>query len=555
MVGICIELKTSCKHCSAALMLNAYTEDILCPSCNQTNNFTAETWQSLIEDAVKEAPKFKVGEGQPSTIMRGEYTYSLTYGRQEPRCGKCKTGIDVSKIEEYSTKGNASCTKCSNVIFVRKPNEMISEAFSSVKYLVGEDDDLLSVNKAGADVPASSKPILFTCPSCAGNLQIDGTNRMVDCKYCDSQIYLPDDLWFRLHPAKIVERWYMLVEGSPGKKKTAPGGKPVIELPDWYNISDVACDKNGNIYVASATDGESDAIVWSMTPKLEVRWVREGLKFKHDRTGICLTHDKNLYLWDSSKHSLVKLSSKDGSTLKKIDGDQTRLRLNMMGCTSVVSCHDGTILCIINNTFARFRENGERVDLWKARKFGIFSSGKGSAVPDTDEYAPYIKDIGSSPKRVSGDFTKMQVGHDGFLYMIDKSSSDGEVAKYDMDGTQIWSKFIPLQDKDCKACTDSSGNVFVLGRKDQNGRMVRLNAKTLHFDTVVKDIKEGGSLNDEDLLAVAPNGTAYAFKYYNRLKVFLPDMKMFYRSKQAEEDDNELLKKKKEAIEKDEDFC
>lgn len=536
-------------------MLNAYTEDILCPTCNQMNSFSAETWHSLLEDAVKEAPKFQVGEGQPSTIMRGEYTYSLTYGRQEPRCGKCKTGIDVTKIEEYSTKGNVACTKCQNIIFVRKPSEMISASFSNVSYLVGEEDDMLSVNKTGTDVPASSKPILFTCPSCAGNLEIDGTNRMVTCKYCDSQIYLPDDLWFRLHPAKIVERWYMMVEGIVGKKKTAPGAKPVIELPEWYYLSDVASDKEGNIYIASAMEGEGDAIVWSISPTLEVRWVRDGLKFNHEHTGICVTHDKQLYLWDSTKHSLIKLSSKDGSTIKKIDGDKTRLRLNMMGCTSLVSCPDGTILAIINHTFARFRENGDRVDLWKARKFGIFSSGKGTSVPDNDdEYAPYIKEIGSSPKRVSGGFTKMQVGYDGFIYMIDRSSSDGEVAKYDMDGSQVWSKYIPLEDKDCKACVDGKGNVFVLGRKDSNGRMVRLNQQAMRFDTVVKDIKEGGSLNDEDQLAVAPNGTAYAFKFYNRLKVFLPDMKMSYRSKQAEKDDDEVLKRKKDAIEKDEEF-
>src|SRR4026209_1769554 len=149
MLGICIELKTTCKYCSTPLMLNAFTEDILCSSCNKTNTFSQETWHGILEDAVKDAPKFKKDEGQTSTIFRGEYNYSLIYGKQDPRCSQCKQGVDMSKAEEYTGKGTVKCAKCSNLIFFRKPSEMVLKSFPSVKYLVGEDNDLLSVNKTG----------------------------------------------------------------------------------------------------------------------------------------------------------------------------------------------------------------------------------------------------------------------------------------------------------------------------------------------------------------------------------------------------------------------
>lgn len=148
-------------------------------------------------------------------------------------------------------------------------------------------------------------------------------------------------------------------------------------------------------------------------------------------------------------------------------------------------------------------------------------------------------------KRLNGDFTKFTVGWDGYLYMIDRSSSDGEVAKYEMDGTRLWSKYIPLQYKDCKAGIDGEGNIYVVGTtEDSNTHLVRLNINNFKFETLLTDIVEGGVLHDEDQIAVSHDGKVYIMKFYNRMKVFSPAMKMIYRSKQSEIDDNDLIKRK-----------
>lgn len=531
-------------------MLNAMVEDILCPSCNNTNNFSLERWQNLLEDAFEKINEFKPGEGQPSTVMSGEYTYSLLYGKQEPRCQKCKQNIDTSKIEEYEGQNHIACTKCSNSIYIRKPIDAITGIFPQIKFLIGEDEDLISVNKTGVKPPESARPVLFICPSCAGNLEIDGTDRMVTCKYCNSQIYLPDDLWFRLHPAEWVSRWYILVDEKP------PEGK----IPGWYYLSDVTIDEEGNLYAATATDGDNDFSVWSISPSLKTRWIKYDLKYNHETAGLTITHDGNLYLWDKRKHSLLKLSSATGEIIEKIQGrpatPDNPNAFNLKGCSTLISDFDGTILALINNTVVRYSSDGRRVNIWNGKKFGIFSSGIGKRIPEDDsEYAPYVKEIGSFPQRVDSDFTKLNMGWDGYLYMIDKSSSDGEVAKYNKDGTQIWSKYIPLQYKDCKACADSNGNVYILGKtNDSNTNLIMYNSSKGNFETLLRDIKEGGVLNDEDLLAVAPKGTIYIMKFYDKLKVFSPDLKMIFRSKQCDEDDNEVLQEKKESIEKDEEF-
>ena len=41
---------------------------------------------------------------------------------------------------------------------------------------------------------------------------IDGEDRIVICEYCETNVYLPDDLWLRLHPAKKKNRWFVGME-------------------------------------------------------------------------------------------------------------------------------------------------------------------------------------------------------------------------------------------------------------------------------------------------------------------------------------------------------
>jgi DNA-directed RNA polymerase subunit RPC12/RpoP len=525
-------------------MLNAFTEDILCPSCHKTNTFSQETWQGILDDVVKDAPKFKADEGQTSTIFRGEYNYNLIYGKQEPRCRKCKQDIDVSRIEEYSAKGGVSCTKCSTMIFVRKPSKMVLKSFPAVKYLAGEDDDMLSVNKTGAKFEASSKPVLFICPSCAGNLEIDGTDRMITCKYCDSQIYLPDDLWFRLHPAKSVDRWYLLVDQAEASLGTSG-------MPEWQYFCDLTIDKQGNLYMCATQDSSDNFIAWSLGPDLKTRWVRNDLKFRYEDTGITISNKGgSLYLWNNQRLSILEISAKDGSTIKKIDG------FNMKGCGSLVSDRDGTILALIHNTVVRLNTSGQRVQLWKGKKFGLFSSGVGEDVPkENPEWAPYLKEVGSFPKRINSEYTPLNMGWDGFLYFMDRSSSDGEVAKYDADGTQLWSKLIPLRYKDCKPCVDSAGNVYILGTTDESHtHLVKYIPGADRFETLLTDVLEGGALDDETRLAVSPEGKVYILNTYGGMKVFSPDMKLEYRSKQSEENDNDALEEKRKKIEKDEEY-
>jgi Zn finger protein HypA/HybF involved in hydrogenase expression len=205
MRSICVELKTRCKHCGNPLILNAVVPDIYCKSCNKTNEILEKMWVELLEGP------FEYEKGSEVTIIKGANQYSLSYRKMNPRCGKCRTFISEEKILEFSPSGIYKCEECGDIVSVRSAPGFLRSKYSELRYLVAEDEDMISNGDGNYKTPDATKPIIFTCPSCGGALKVDGTNRMMECEFCKNTIYLPDDLWFRLHPPKTVERWFLIL--------------------------------------------------------------------------------------------------------------------------------------------------------------------------------------------------------------------------------------------------------------------------------------------------------------------------------------------------------
>ncbi|MDD5363655.1 MAG: hypothetical protein PHN88_16145 [Ignavibacteria bacterium] len=547
MQSYCFEIKSACKKCGNPISINAFENEIFCESCGNKNEISPGHWKSIVSDNIKEAKDFSEGEGQNSKTFAGDFEFSLLFGKQMARCGNCKTTIPEVAYEKLSGS-SYKCAKCGAEISVRKPDEFVLKLVPQALYLAGEDANQFNTGGAGIKKPGTVKPVLFTCPSCAGNLEVDGTARMITCKFCNSKIYLPDELWHELHPVKTVSRWYILIDEAKIDENT---------LPDWYYLSDITTDKDGNIYAATADDDRIKFLLWSISPDLKVRWIRNDIEYDHDNTGITTTLNGKLLLWNINKRSLNVYSCKDGSGLPFIKGEdaaeQNPYPFNLKGCTSLISDTDNTLLAIVNNTFVRFYDDGSRAPVWKVvsqkgEKPGFFSRlfGGGETeikIPEEEYYEPpRLKEIGSRPKHIDGEFTSMNLGHDGFLYILDKSADGAVLAKYSREGTQIWKEKVPIDDKDGKPCADRNGNVYVIGKDSKyKVNLIRFSDDGSRTDLVQNDILDGGLLSCEDNIAAGPDGTIYAFRFYNVLKVFAPDMSCKYASEGSKKADKERL--------------
>lgn len=555
MESFCFEIKTTCSSCGNPLPINAFAEEIVCEKCGHKNVISSDFWNSIITENINDIGKFEEGEGQNSKIITGGYEFSVLYGKQKARCQKCKTTIP-EEVFNTIEEGNYKCAKCGNSVFIRKPTEFIKNIISSAMFVVGEEDGQIATGVKSAIKTDKAKPVIFTCPSCAANLEVDGSERIVTCKSCDSKVYLPDDLWLALNPAKTVDRWYVMTDE-----------KSETKLPYFYSLSDVAADYEGNMYVASDSGDDDDFILWSFGPDAKLRWIRKDIKFKVDDSGITVAKNEKLYLWNKNKKSLLAFSCKDGSDLPGIKGsdatEENPYPFTLMGCESLISDSDNTILALVNNTFVRFFDDGSRAPLWgniaeKGEKPGFFNKlfHGGNAeikIPaDDSEWAPGIKELKDRPVRADSSMVKINAGYDGYIYMIDEHS-DGTIAKYERNGEQVWKKKVPLYNQECKPFADARGNVYVLGSDEfQNARLIRFSEDGNRVDVILNDVVEGGILSEDTKFTLSPDGTICTFRYYDFLKIFSPDLKCVYESKQSKEEGRKKVEKKKQKIKEEE---
>ena len=59
------------------------------------------------------------------------------------------------------------------------------------------------------DIPQhEAKPIAMACPQCGGGLTITADDdRTIPCRFCEVEVFLPDELWRRLHPVATMSTW------------------------------------------------------------------------------------------------------------------------------------------------------------------------------------------------------------------------------------------------------------------------------------------------------------------------------------------------------------
>ncbi len=216
MAGILIELRGQCSGCGNPLPINALVPQVACPVCQRITPFGAEIWNTLLEDAISETRGLAVGEGRNTTLMTGVGTFQLQYGRLEPRCEACKTDVAMRFVHTHASRGFVACVGCGRWLSARAlPPGLDSIVFKRVQYVIGEDTSQFSTGEPGLQTPAGTEPVIFQCPQCGGALRVDGSTRTVPCEYCRSNLYLPDDLWNRLHPVKTVQRWFLWYNDQP----------------------------------------------------------------------------------------------------------------------------------------------------------------------------------------------------------------------------------------------------------------------------------------------------------------------------------------------------
>jgi len=204
-----IETAISCPHCDEPVPLNGPWEAVHCDHCQSDIEVPRDFLVDMLRSVLKDLPELEPGTGNNSTIF-GTFRQTLLAGNLAPYCVACKTDFDPATMNP--SMGSKACPKCGENYVVTAAPEWLTELLPQVEYFM----NAVLIDKSGEDADKTAdRPVVFTCPQCGGALKIDGSTRMVPCKFCNVDVYLPDDLWLRLHPSKKKERWFVVYNDTP----------------------------------------------------------------------------------------------------------------------------------------------------------------------------------------------------------------------------------------------------------------------------------------------------------------------------------------------------
>jgi hypothetical protein len=536
MLGVAIELRTQCAKCGGVLPINAFAERYVCNACGNATVIRAGLWKSLLEDAIPDVAGMDEGEGKNRTTMTGGASYQMMIGRQAPRCSACKTTLPPEAFG-FADRGFAICVGCGKKLSLRRaPAEL---AALGAQLVVGEDDAQLGGAQGSA--PAASQTIVFYCANCKAPLKIDGSNRLVKCQYCSTDVYLPDDLWQRLHPVATVARWYLSMTAAHfAEQRKASWG--------WWALEDAVIDAQKNIYcVGRGNDDNGELTVWCMAPDLTTRWFARHDDLRYSHVHIALDPRGRLLVWWHGKHSAVVMSAADGSIVGKIGGkqpdDAKTHTFDLDDGKWLGFDADGTILALLYERFVRFDAEGGPLPTWPPRS-GIFGKkqeklrpvyGRGHERFEID--GKYIESVGNHPTELD-DYTRLLVGWDGRLY----AERSEWVACFDRTGDRVYRTKLPVASRRGDALgSDAAGNLYVLATMEGDPRprvLVRVSPDGKRVDTIAGDRRTGGVIGQEEHLLVAPDGTIVLLRHYMCSRVLGPDGRLLFQSPASRQDDD-----------------
>jgi hypothetical protein len=204
-----VMLLRKCDECGNDYPVNGMVESVRCTRCGDDQRAPRAFWSAyLAEEVARAREPGAVAGGNVLAGGHGACTRQL-WGIP-PLCRKCATLLEWSAVLEAWNRAasgastTVACQGCGELHRARLPPPLAAGVFPGIGLLLAET---ATVAAAGAE-PA--KPVVFKCPSCMASLQIDGVRRIVRCTFCESDVYLPDDLWLHFNPATRRGRWWML---------------------------------------------------------------------------------------------------------------------------------------------------------------------------------------------------------------------------------------------------------------------------------------------------------------------------------------------------------
>jgi LSD1 subclass zinc finger protein len=235
-----LEIARTCGGCGRPLPINGPVTRVRCASCFTVNPVPVTTLAQAFDitldgDVTLEAP----GATRSQTPLAAGGIYRLTWGRHAPVCPSCRQTLP----EAAPDAGDVTCPSCGEACATFAPPPWLARLYPSAMqlYLAAREEI------ADGDAPAlqmprqGERPVVMACDQCGGGLSITHeTPQLHTCPFCQATIWIPEDLWERLHPVEAVRGWFVRFDGTRGR-----GANQAVseELDKRYDVETLALDQ------------------------------------------------------------------------------------------------------------------------------------------------------------------------------------------------------------------------------------------------------------------------------------------------------------------------
>lgn len=224
-------LRTECTSCGMPLPLDRPARTVECGQCHSKVNLPAEVWRFAFERFEGYSRPAAGGVDTVTETVAG-FRLHLQVARVGPHCEKCGSALPVAAAL-VNGGGDFRCTSCGDAASVWDAPGWLSSLVPTCRYLISTDPGGGSTPEGvalDAAVAEAIAPVAMPCPQCSASLRITTEHeRVVPCQYCRTDVFLPDEVWRRLHPVKTVQWFYAAFEGKTVEQRERDAAAAEVE--------------------------------------------------------------------------------------------------------------------------------------------------------------------------------------------------------------------------------------------------------------------------------------------------------------------------------------
>ncbi|MFV8753236.1 hypothetical protein ACNOYE_22030 [Nannocystaceae bacterium ST9] len=194
-----VTMTVRCEHCSAPVPINGPLRRAHCRNCQR------EFPIARLHDELALASEGMQRLGSPYVVRWASAA--------EPQCRKCEKVVPIAELDSIGST-TIACPACGTGLPSYAAPEWLRAKLPAIRRVFGGDPEL--AGELALELPSTElAPIAMACPQCSGGLSITAADdRVVVCRYCTASVFLPDELWRRLHPAKTMLAWTVSYSGE-----------------------------------------------------------------------------------------------------------------------------------------------------------------------------------------------------------------------------------------------------------------------------------------------------------------------------------------------------